>query len=76
MNRDSMVRHYKSKPGAKVYKKHDPETIKKAIKAVERGILIRKEAEMYKIPKSVLSRHKNHPETRSQGGQTLNSTRQ
>ena len=45
-----MARKYKRKPGARPYKNYSDEHIINAIRAVKRGMSLRKAEEMYKVP--------------------------
>jgi len=42
MNRDTMPRNYKPKPGEKTYTKYSDEVIESALKAIEKGLTYRK----------------------------------
>lgn len=40
------------------YQKHDPENVRNALAAIDQGMSLRKAAQIYSIPKSVLHRYK------------------
>ena len=69
-NRDKMVRTYKRLLHAKICEKYDRDDINKAIQAIYTGMSPRMAAEKFKIPKSVLGRHKNS-NVKQKGGQTV-----
>ena len=58
-NRDKMGRTYKRLPHAKICEEYDRDDINKAVQAIHKGMSLRKAAEKFNIPKSVLGRHKN-----------------
>ena len=45
-----MARKYKRKPGARPYKNYSDEHVINAVRAVKRGMSLRKAEEMYKVP--------------------------
>ena len=68
-----MVRKYITPEGAKKQKKHDPETLQEAIRAIKTGSMTVREAVLqYGVSKSTLHRHANdNDEGRPRGGQTM-----
>ena len=64
-----MPRNYKPQPGAKRYKKHGEEVMKKALEAIDKGVPYRKVEERFNIPRSVLQRHYTSKDIKPHGGQ-------
>lgn len=64
------ARVYKPDPHRKRYRKYDPELFAKAKDAVARGMKIRKAAERFNIPYTVLQRRIKNPHVKKHGGQT------
>lgn len=63
------MRTYTSKPGSKRYRKHSPNAINIAVKAVQNGMSYRKAAKQFGVPATVIHRHLKDPGTRKHGGQ-------
>ena len=70
-----MPRNYTPKPGGKRYRKHDPALMERAVKAVKDDMPYRNAEKKFKIPQTVIRRHKKMGKNiKKHGGQTVLNT--